>query len=69
MIRRKIDFANIIRELGDAGVPQVELSRETGYTQAAFAQIVAGRVKEPGWSIGDYLIRKHREAIDAPSPK
>ena len=65
MIRRKIDFANLIKELREAGVSQVELSRETGYTQASFSAIVAGRTKEPAWSVGDYLIRRHAEVFRA----
>ena len=65
MIRRKVDFANIINELREAGVSQVMLSDETGYTQASFSAIVKGRTKEPGWSVGDYLIRKHAEVFRA----
>ena len=65
MVPRKIDFANIINELGAAGVPTRVLADETGPTAASFSAISAGRNKEPAWSIGDYLIRKHAEVFRA----
>lgn len=65
MIRRKTDFANVINELVAAGIPLMEMSRETGLTQPAFSAIRHGRVNEPAWSVGDYLIRKHAEVFRA----
>lgn len=65
MIRRKTDFANLISELRQAGVTLSEMAQETGLTQPAFSYIQQGKVKEPAWSTGDYLIRKHAEVFRA----
>lgn len=65
MIRRRTDFANLIKELGEAGVTQRLLAQEAGITPGAFSAIRNGRAKEPAWSVGDYLIRKHAEVFRA----
>lgn len=62
---RKVDFSVIIKELNQAGYTQSALAKETGYTSVNINHLANGRVKDPAWPLGDYLIRKHAEVFRA----
>jgi len=62
---RTVDFSTLIRELRESGVSQNSIARETGYTQANISQIARGKIKDPAWPLGDYIIRRHAEVFRA----
>jgi hypothetical protein len=62
-MRRTIDFAHVIKELQQEGVSFNKMAEETGRTKMTFSFILNGQTKDPAWSTGDYLLRKHAQVF------
>ena len=62
-MQRTIDFAHIIKELGDAGIPPKSLAGEAEVAVTTIYALQDGRNEQPRWGLGDYLLRKHFETF------
>ena len=62
-MRRDVDFSKLVSELMEAGITTGQMGRECDMVPSAIHALKSGRTREPAWSVGDYLIRKHFETF------
>lgn len=52
-------WTSIIKDLLDSGLTQHKIAELVGVAQTTISEMANGRIKEPGWSKGQALIKLH----------
>ena len=54
-------WTSIIKDLLDSGLTQHRIAELVGVAQTTISEMANGRIKEPGWSKGQALLKLHAE--------
>ncbi len=54
-------WTSIIKDLIESGLTQHKLAECVGVAQTTISEMANGRIKDPGWSKGQALIKLHAE--------